>query len=75
MKEVKRLTRVWAKEKCIRDEKTLQSIEEELAPMSSSDHQGFETDESKVRIYLLEFEHTKNLKAREETWCLRSRAI
>ena len=68
MKEVKRLTIAWKKEKRIKDEKALTSIELDLASITDLPNQGFSYDEFKAHISHLVSEHNRIIKDREETY-------
>lgn len=71
---VKKLTKVWVKEKKLRDDQDILDIEKVLASLEAVDGGGFISDLSKAHLTHLEFERIQTLKDREETWRLKSRA-
>lgn len=75
LKKLKQSTISWAKEKSLKDEAVLKSIEIDLQALESLEGDGYETKEKKRRIKAMEGERYRILKDNEEKWRLKSRAI
>lgn len=72
--ELKRITKIWAHQKRIKDNLTLNEAERVIAEFENSSIGTFTTQESKDEYNLLIAKRSQILKEREESWRLRSRA-
>jgi len=73
--ELKRISKLWAHQKRIRDENTLREAKRVIAIHEDTSDGTFATPESKEHYSSLIAKHSQILKEREESWRLRSRAI
>lgn len=74
LKKVKQVTIQWAKQKKLRDEEHLKSIEEGLDKMEESESRGYET-KVKDQIRALKVRKRGILLDQEEQWRLKSGAV
>ncbi len=75
LKELKRLSKIWAHSKRDQEVQTLSEIESEIAALEDKQGGVFISRDQKDKITELISKRGKILKDREETWRLRSRAI
>jgi len=75
LKRPKKETITWAKEKQIREEADLRGIGEELESLESPEEDGYEIEEKRDRIKILETRRREILNDIEEQWRIKSRAI
>eukprot|EP00253_Pinus_taeda_P018177 PITA_18177 len=74
-KKLKKATIEWANTRKERQKEELTQINEELQRMECTETDGYESQESKEKILLLEKQRDQILLAREEEWRLKSRAV
>lgn len=75
LSQLKHLSIKWAREKHQKENSALLLIESELSTLLDERDLGFSTAEEKSHLVDLENQKSKILKDREESICLRSRAI
>ena len=75
MKNIKKTTILWAKEKALKDMESINIINEPLGSLYNDGDGGFMDEEAQNKIKDLETRRNKILSDREELWQLRSRAI
>eukprot|EP00253_Pinus_taeda_P030204 PITA_30204 len=75
LSELKRITKIWAHQKRIQDNQTLQDAEKTIADFEAQSSGIFPTPEKKEEYTTLITRRSQILKEREESWRLRSRAI
>eukprot|EP00253_Pinus_taeda_P003525 PITA_03525 len=75
MKRMKKVTMDWAKKRKQKQNEVLISIDRELGELEKPDSNGYESQEAKDKILLLEKQRRQILLDREEEWRLKSRAI
>eukprot|EP00253_Pinus_taeda_P008270 PITA_08270 len=75
LSKLKRITKIWAHQKRIQDNQTLQDAEKAIAVFEAQSSGTFPTPEKKEEYASLITRRSQILKEREESWRLRSRAI
>lgn len=75
LSELKRISKLWAHQKRLRDDQTLSEAERIIATHEEDEGGIFPSQESKDLYTSLIAKRTQILKEREESWRLRSRAI
>lgn len=75
LKELKKLSKIWAHNKRVQDDRTLRETEAEIVDYENDKGGVFSSTDEKDKLTSLYASRGKILKDREETWRLRSRAI
>lgn len=75
LKELKRLSKIWAHNRRFQDDKTLREIEDEIDDFENNQGGVLATPKHKDKLTSLYASRGKILKDREESWRVRSREI
>ena len=75
LQRMKKATKEWANSKKLREEEELRKVNEELDFLEKPEGAGYSSLESRNKIRELESTRKNILQLREESWCLKSRAI